>query len=291
MVIPLVAALGMSVYLVREWTETRFREDILSLKASAEQTLAVGKLLDAYYLYSDLVAKSQGSSDEQVIEILARAEAERDKLFPKVKVQLEQKDQEAAAVRSRAEAERRWQAEQARLVGVTADLRGGAWVTKTDGQSDILRGLSVSVVRTRIPRRELDKVLEVIKGDKDLADETSLLGLFRQPADAMMDLEKVHQALNLAYWEHGDTAIKAIRLSHDKVWPLIVKQALVVETVASIDGKYEIKSLKGGHYLLHARHVANYGVLEWLIRLDIEQSGEIKQDLFNKTATEIVNKG
>src|SRR5262249_40358031 len=55
---PLVAALAMGAYLLRERAKASFREDTLSLKAYADQARAAGKLLDAHRLYSDLVVKS-----------------------------------------------------------------------------------------------------------------------------------------------------------------------------------------------------------------------------------------
>jgi hypothetical protein len=308
MAFPLIAALAMGVYFFREWARTRFQEVMVTLKASADRAQTSGKIRDAYDLYASLVARSQGSSDEKVVEVAGQAKIERDKLFPQVKAQIErelaERERKEVDARYRAdlvafqeaeaktliEVRQRREAEVARLAQFTVDLKGGAWVIKGGGQSDILRGLNIYVIKQEVLTADLHEVLAKIRNHPYLSELGSdIRNLPNYPGDRVVELEKLYHAIRFAVSGMSDK-IKMIHREYDALWLGIFTTALVAEATTNIDGKYEIKGLKGGHYLIYANATTRFYDIEWLIPLNIEKSGEVNKDLFNETAAQILNK-
>jgi hypothetical protein len=306
--VPLIAALAMGAYLYRKQSRERFREEMVALKASADRANAIGEIRDAYDQYARLVEEARGSTVEQVVEVARLAASERDRLLPQVKAHLDReeaerkwkedearrlaalKSQHEAEARARYEAEQRRQAEEARLAQFTADLKGGAWVIKGGGQSDILRGLDIYVIRRDVPLSDLHEALGAIQNDPDFSEMgADIRDLPGKPGDTVVSMRSLYKAIRFADLTESDDS-KISSLQYDLSWPLIVKQALVAEATTNIDGKYEIKGLKGGHYLLYAREMTRFSGIEWLIPLDIEESGAMSKDFYNGTAVQILNK-
>jgi len=306
--VPLIAALAMGIYLFREQSKAKFQREMVALKESADQAKASGKIRDAYDLYVKLVENTQSASDEKVNEIAHQAETERDGLFPQVKAQLDREEaeikrireealqvaafkaQQEAEAKARKEAEERRKAEETKLAQFTANLRGGAWVVKGGGQSDILRGLNIYVLKRNVLKADLNEVLSDIQNDDNFSSMGGdIRDLPSKPDNTEVNLEQLHTAIRFADLGESDSQ-KMLRIELDFTWPRIVKKALVAEATTSIDGKYEIRGLKGGHYLIYAREITRFSAIEWLIPLDIESTGDITKDFYNGTAVAILNK-
>lgn len=117
----------------------------------------------------------------------------------------------------------------------------------------------------------------------------AIVDLPAQPNDTEVNLEWIYRAIRDADSDKSDNA-KMQSLKSETAWPLIVTKTLVAKATSNIDGKYQIKAIKGGHYLIYARESTRFSAIEWLIPLDIEASGDVSKDLYNGNAKEILNK-
>ena len=247
-----------------------------TLKASADRVQTSGKIRDAYRIYARLIDQSQGSSDEKVVEVARQAKVERDKLLPQVKAQIDREEaeqkrkeevarqlvalkaQQAAEAKARMEAEQQRKAKEARLAQFTVNLKGGAWVIKGGGQSDILRGLNIYIIKRDVLKADLNEVLAEIQKDPDFSKMGDYIrDLPSKPDDNAVSVEQLYKAIRFADLSESNN-IKMIKFQYDTVWPRIVKKALVAEAITNIDGKYEVKDLRGGHYLLYAHDITRF---------------------------------
>lgn len=75
----------------------------------------------------------------------------------------------------------------------------------------------------------------------------------------------------------------------DELWPRVVAHLKVAQGETGIDGKYQIRDVKGGKYYLYAVYETNTSIAEWMIPVDIKQTGDITISLHNGTAAIIAN--
>jgi hypothetical protein len=288
---PTVALICFGFYLIYQRSKSQFREQIVALKADGDKLQGANKLRPAFEKYQAVVAKGGGSSDPEVRKAVDEAKVHRDKLQSVLQAELEREEAE----RRRQEKEREIRAarlrEEAELAKIQASLTGGAWVIKGGGQSDILRGLSIFVLRSELARRELDDAVAEMKRQPDFEDfGESAVRLASRPPDDRIDLQWYLNAVR--YRKHSDDSNnkKMLQIRYDTVWPKFVKAALVAEAETNIDGKYKVPEIKGGKYLVYALHETRFGLIEWLLPLEIKRPGEVTLDLYNKNAETILNK-
>jgi len=307
--VPAVAVVGLGCYLFYQHSKARARQQIITWKVEGDQLQGAGQLRQAFEKYQALVAQGDGSSDPDVQKAVTDGKAQRDKLQTLLKAELEREEaerqrqeqerqrlarikvQEEAEAQARREAERRRLKEEAELAKIKASLAGGAWVIKGGGQSDILRGLSIYVLRSEVARRELDDAVSVMKRQPDFdqfgGDATDL---HARPPDDRVRLAWLFRGVRHRKQDDDSGGARIRRIEHDRVWPVIAASAVAAEAETNIDGKYKIPELKGGKYLVYALHQTSFSLIEWLVPLEITQPGEVTLDLYNKNAETIINK-
>lgn len=94
------------------------------------------------------------------------------------------------------------------------------------------------------------------------------------------------------------TEIDAIT-SGDSLYNLMCKESMHINIIAgsiisevstNIDGKYEISNVKKGNYCLYSVYESPFSVIEWAIPIKISSEEPIELNLYNSTASRIVNK-
>jgi hypothetical protein len=258
------------------------------------------------------------------------AKRSKDKLWPTVKAERDRledarqaKIEEARLKKERDEENAREKEELSRLAQFTATVTGGAWVVKKDGHSEIIRGLNVSLIRAKIPRGELGQIIDVMlryvlkRADRLDAQIKSLEASGQDASDCrkqgklyvnlaatfflmkdydpdeLVDVTKLYVLIRQA--QTGDEAIISDAKKYDAItwdifWPEAMTKFDARKAVTNIDGKFKIDGVRGGKYLLYAKHVTEYSLIEWLVSLEVGQSGEVSKDLFNEDAILILNK-
>jgi hypothetical protein len=249
---------------------------------------------------------------------LEREEAERASREEEAR-QTGEADRMAAVARreaAKAEADRR--EEEARLSKFTASVTGGAFVLRKSGQSDILRGLTVAIIPSHIERYKIADVFSGIASKTEamakvyeeseeagndngfsLLDRARarvvagwLVKLADQPADQPADCKALHDVIRAFPFrdEDEDGAERMDAIENDRLWPAVVKACRPRIFNTDIEGRYRVDGVKGGTYYLWAIHRNAFSLMEWLIPLKIDRDGEFKQDFFNESAVEILNR-
>jgi hypothetical protein len=307
---PVVVLVFLASCFMYQQSQTQFRQQIVAWKAEGDKLREAGGLRAAYDRYKVIIAEAGGSSDAEIQRVVREAKIHRDKLEPGVKVQLEQEDaerrrqeqerqrleeleiQRQAEANARLEAKQRRLQREAELALINASVVGGAWITKGGGQSDILRGLSIYVLRSEVARRRLDAAVIVMQQQPDFdkfgADAKDLP---TRPPDDRVDLERVFKGVRHRNDSNlSSSSAKMIRIKKDVVWPQIALAALVTAVKTDIDGKYKIPKIKGGNYLVYAVSETSFSTIEWLVPLEIDRPEEVNLDLYNENAETILNK-
>jgi hypothetical protein len=212
--------------------------------------------------------------------------------------------------------------ESPRIRRVKATLHGGAWVTKKTGNSEVLRGLDVHLLRAQATNAQLLRVMKtrlaaeeatLAKARKKLAfdnewaqkrpDNESMQADARRSAAATRLMEAVvtqrKEALHeMSTWAPEEACdLKGIYEiipkpppeSDQPGWQTIASEQLVDQTHTGIDGTYELP-LTGEPCYLYARYETEYSLIEWFIPANATSSGRIKIDLDNSNAAFIHNK-
>jgi hypothetical protein len=200
-----------------------------------------------------------------------------------------------------------------RLARFSGTISGGAWVIKKVGQSDILRGLNVYVIRARCSRRELDEPLKELvfhaqfdegftrSGIRSVDGVTEEMAV-KETNNARMRARECEQLASLLPDDLIDSRLilSLIRsshlgpsyyaMTHDDIWPKFLAILKTQNAITNIDGKYKFDHVQGGKYYIYSQFTTEFSVAEWLVPLTVDRSGEFMQDLFNETALLILNK-
>jgi len=80
------------------------------------------------------------------------------------------------------------------------------------------------------------------------------------------------------------------RIVDEELWPSVVARLRVRDAVTNIDGKYRIADLQGGRYYVYSLFATDHAAVEWMRPIMVDRSEEVSCDLYNETATTIVNK-
>jgi hypothetical protein len=282
-------SLGFLAYLI----SGRVREDrkraILAAFDQARTLDREGQIEQAYARYLQVVDPVNADLGLPA-ESLAESKAAADRLSIEVdRLRARRAAEEAMRLAREKEAKER-QKREAERARVEASLKGGAWVNKGLG-SDVIRGMKVTVTKRWVTRGELSSWLNSVL----LLDGSRVVrAMHEMDGSELIDLRK---ALSIAREE--STIRRALRDSKDVArmlrlerygWSELVDRFLVAEATTNIEGKYEIRSLKGGEYLVCGWYSNALSYIDWTVPLTIDESREYQLDLFNETAREIVNK-
>ena len=203
-------------------------------------------------------------------------------------------------------------------------IEGGAWIVKSGGQSDLLRGLTVyilkPVVDTELITSELKQLREecakTVKMQNELADDYSndsdlqeyvpvaragakAAKIDGEVTDSMLSksstvkINQLHKLKHQLYKINYATNTKAIQLlgiqNFSFLWESIVGKFLASKGVSGIDGNYSIPNVTSGEYILYACASSEAYYVEWFFPVSIVGGQTTKVDLFNDNATFILN--
>jgi len=328
--VPTLILLGFFAYLYREYSTREFLFTVYGLKTEADALAKSGKARRAFDEYEQILTmiEDRGSSDVMVLKYADATKRIRDRLYPSVKDELDREEMarraQAEAERLAAEAERldvEAQAEAVRLSKFTANVAGGSWIINKLGQSDILRGLHVNLIRASVQRKEVADLLKRAK-DRAILERAAYETILRSARGGQTVVEGVDEAEAVRIIQFKRAAEKAVeevnsladhrlidtkriydlcrstafgmggvdRVRGEDLWPKTASRCKVRETVSNIEGKYKFEDITGGKYYIYAMHSSEYFVVEWLIPVLINGSGDISCDLHNERATLILNK-
>lgn len=141
----------------------------------------------------------------------------------------------------------------------TSRIHGAAWLTKGNGQSNLLRGLEVSTC------------------DLSVADvmERERIKTWKK----LYEISSSHDLVNSI--DYGTPLINAIE---SEVTPHIISTVH-----ADVDGKYEISNAHSGY--LYARFVDAYSGAIWLVPVIVKPGEDVTLDLDNHNAEVLVQRG
>lgn len=209
---------------------------------------------------------------------------------------------------------------------VKAKVKGGAWVTKKTGNSEVLRGLKIYLLHASANNAQLLQLLNVHLVDAEAAlagakktvqfnekyerEHPDTKNVESMQASNRRDEAKVKliEALVGARQSEIKRAsqnppTQGIDLTHiyksvpetpsvgiASTWASIAAEQLADDTHTGIDGTYEM-NVTGESFYLYAHYETEYSVIEWFIPITATESGEqIKIDLQNSNAVFIRNK-
>lgn len=216
--------------------------------------------------------------------------------------------------------------EAARNAKIRATISGGAWSVKGGGASDLLRGMKVYLLKAECsgsPIRDYyrDAAEEARKSAarrrkqaQDYREKRDDHGIWREAAvendteadeleayakmvsaagDKVPDRMDVRDAYRLMQTvHHSEPSSKkyAIFAPLGARFGSVVKEGLQKTVQVNVDGKFSLDGVPGGRSYLYAIWSTEFSSIEWLIPLDVKESGSISQDLFNDNAEIIWNK-
>jgi TolA-binding protein len=185
-------------------------------------------------------------------------------------------------------------------------ISGAAWIVRQTGASDVLRGISVWVVRVNLPSSFVINGIEKsipwweqdAKRNQDAAKPYAKGGYIESSDsykmymdDAAKDNEKIQHLRGV---ERSLPAIietqKAFDILKDASWVGVpnFSAPIVAEGKTDVDGKYTISNLPVGRYYLYASMGDTSPYMDWLIPVQAV-GGSIKIDLYNDNAATLKN--
>ena len=228
-------------------------------------------------------------------------------------------------VREAAEKELARQAEEdAKNAKYRATVSGGAWVVKGAGNSDVLRGLKIYILKPECNaesvRACLLSIAETAKSDAKGKRQTALE--YRAKKDDFYDKQADKYEAEAAELDKCVAAVNAdaakittrmntldaykLILKADHSSPLVKKYGLqmplggsfakvlteVTEKTAqtNIEGKYTFDAIAGGRHYVYAYWSTDISSIEWIIPITVKDAPTVSQDLFNENAEVIWNK-
>ena len=193
-----------------------------------------------------------------------------------------------------------------------ATLKGGFWITKGTGASDVLRGQRIYLLPAKVPsspelrdllarsEKSLKEGVEYIRRQLGESSPVQHLGNAKELMQTWarhelqsddVGLRNLHRMIvfdtDTGFSSSKPDAVAAARAS----WLPIVSKYAVSETTTGIDGKYTFDDVKAGEYLVYSCWQSSFSTAEWCVPVSFS-SGETKTlDLCNDNSEEIVNFG
>ncbi len=250
-------------YLAWQHHQTLQRERVVALKTEADTLARSGKITEAYQTYRALIALGTQQRDPETLQNVDAANRAISTLKPAIeeaekKQQEERRLAEAAKIEemNRKEMTRKEKEEQElkrvrleKMALIKGEIKGGAWITKKVGNSDIVRGMEVALIKKEIKRSLIDRWLvrfKDVKGERNMI-YISISGILEAKPDDDIDVKPLLQDAR------SDTLTKT-QISEDASWPAIAVLAVETVAVTDIEGKYEFKNVKGGEYYIFASY-------------------------------------
>jgi hypothetical protein len=161
----------------------------------------------------------------------------------------------------------------------SAELSGGAWLVKEDGQSEILRGIDIFLCRSTFER--------------DVASEIRTIVITRQRA--IGEMTRVGQA-GLSHGESAYSAtmrkinliaVQAFQAETDALTAMNRKasQSALKATKTGVDGRYTLSNVADGSFTLFAAFQYNSALGCWLVPVSVQGGVTIPLDLENSNLT------
>jgi hypothetical protein len=301
-------------YLALDYRTKALHRRVYSLKLTVDRSLASGNVRQAFD-YCQQILKEAGSPESQDAKIKGYAEFAKsiqDELYPKVKSVLDQEESDRQTQAKADEILARTRADNEKLSKFHAEIRGGAWLTNKLGQSNVLRGLRVYLLRSSAPKVEISDLLArandravlrrsaeetFVQGSQGAVDPKIVESLRKSRLTEMQTLRAV--ALPDRWLYPTDTFHNLIRdsslglplnrITEDDLWPPAVERLTVQQTTTDIEGKYKFADVRGGVYYVHALFATDHAVAEWLSTVVVQNNEAASIDLYNDTAVSIVN--
>jgi hypothetical protein len=195
-------------------------------------------------------------------------------------------------------------------------LKGSAWLTKQSGDSTVLRGLSIYVIKERLGNDPsiwqsckasleqcLERELAMVKGEEESGwrtgapvlrktlelDEKGIVTI-RTMLDHLKGEEYTHTGISTdlacrtirilnSLMADGSVKSPARSVREDALWKKIMPSGVVGSTHTDASGAYEIICEVDGPCFVYAMTETSVQVIEWLVPVD--GRGEVKVDLFN----------
>lgn len=139
----------------------------------------------------------------------------------------------------------------------TANISGGAWVTKEIGNSDILRGLEIALCKASV-KPEIRRVR-----DNKWRESTS------------------KNKTPIGYWHLNIEAMNS-KVSSQKDCFQVVR--------TGIEGKYTIPDVPFGSYFIYAPYETSVAKAYWMVPVEIKSTKPIQVDLDNSNMMELYNR-
>jgi hypothetical protein len=303
-------------------------------KKKADDLLSRRDPYRAYFEYGRALqtVDSQPVRNDRIMELRREIVSKRDELYPLIKERLEQEQAERdrlaeqknrlaeqkKAAEEKEAMDRAYAAEEERLSKIKCNVTGGAFIVRKDGRSDVLRGLTIRVIKAMVPRSEARPTLLVLKNNADIAHADAEARLasasdnmkpFAEMMEArtkgvalvvqnhlgggdkeLVDVKQVYEDCRFMSAILTKSSSKMKLIGDETNWPEFVRNHMVKEANSGIDGLYGFKGLMGGRYYFYALYQTELSLIEWLVPIEISEDGELKKDFFNDTATLILNK-
>jgi len=278
-VVAIVGYFGYSTWAKKhyEHRQARIASEVETLLARADDHIAKENYAEAKQLLND--ARNKVAAIERDYGKLAEAVFSRLKLdkisdlvffeggwIPKAEYEKTLADRrEAERMRKMREAESRFLES---VAGVKTVLLGGAWLTREDGSSELLRGTPIVLCRRDV---DTEKAAVGKLGADSGKGAPSVLEVARKRAEALADanesrsfVERLKQALG-----GSETAT----------------------TETDIDGKYEFRDVPGGSYYLLAWLKGTVRHAWWLVPVKVDGSEPIQVNFTDANVMAMVGSG
>lgn len=288
---PILLLSAFGFYLYRESRIKSDRGRILAVKAEADGKYTQDPEV-AHDKYSRLAESTGGwaASDPDVKRTLDMARKSRDQLVAVIEERRLAREASEARRLALREAVDKATREKERLEKVRVSVRGGAWLEKKAGQSDLLRGLRISVIPATMRKSQLTWPFARMHQVGSIPEKLRIQ--FKELADEdEVDLKRISAMLRLPIIDQkAEDEVAYQYMVDDKLWPLLISSIEVLGSVTDIEGKYAIRDLPGGSYYLVGRYWNAFSYIEWMIPIAADKEQDIRQDLHNATALIIQNK-
>ena len=209
-----------------------------------------------------------------------------------------------------------------RLSRVKVTIKGGAWVERKSGNSEILRGLKIYLLKAKSNNQQLSLIHQALSSDAqsnlksaqdDLAFRQKVAACHPDNEFSQQNLKvsaaklKLFEALLKKLEADAQTSAQAdpagtvdLKEIYSIVpetptsavaaaWVRVCGAQLAATTHTGVDGVYELPT-GGGSFYLYAYYESDYSIVEWFLPVAANESGEIKLDFQNSNAAFIKNK-
>ena len=205
----------------------------------------------------------------------------------------------------------------AEIDAVKAKVFGSIWVTKGSGQSNIIRGQKVYLLKVKLSDEVSDDVRNNVL--KEMNDHINAIDHQRDPSDSRLMRTSLRENLDTVI-EARENLISNDKLKNDinwlfscirisqicseksqkmifnhyfgkgETWPEIVSHSIVKSAETDVNGRYQFESIPWGEYYVYSMYNDRFSIAEWLVKITVKKSGRFKIDLKNNNAEHIHSK-